>query len=52
MMKKTKEESKIKKRKHKEKATKGDIIFRISIIVGIFFIALIFYIFYIRGMSY
>lgn len=49
-MKKTKEESKIKKGKHKEKATKGDIIFRILIIVGIFFIVLISYIFYIRGI--
>ncbi len=46
----TKENKKNKKGKHKAKTTLGDIIFRVLIIVAIFFIAVIFYTFYIRNM--
>lgn len=48
----TKEKQKNKKEKHKEKPTIGDIIFRVLIIVAIFFIAVIAFTFYIRGTSY
>lgn len=51
-MEETKENKKTKNGKHKEKPTIGDIIFRVLIIVAIFFIAVIAYTFYIRGMSY
>lgn len=46
-----KEEKKkdVKRGKHKAKATIGDIIFRVLIIVAIFFISVIAYVFYIRG---
>ena len=50
-MEETKENKKVKKGKHKEKATIGDIIFRILVIVSIFFICVLFYVFYIRNMS-
>ncbi len=50
-MEETKENKKVKKGKHKSKPTIGDIIFRILIIVAIFFIGVIFYVFYIRNMS-
>ena len=46
----TKENKKTKKGKHKAKATIGDIIFRVLIIVVIFFIAIISYSFYLRTM--
>ncbi len=49
-MEKTKEEPKVKKGKHKAKPTIGDIIFRILIMVAMFFIAVIAYTFYIRGI--
>ncbi len=49
-MEETKENQKNKKGKHKAKATIGDIIFRCLIISAIFFIALIVYIGYIKGM--
>ena len=39
-----------KKGKHKEKATLGDIIFRTLIMVSIFFIVLIAYTTYIKGV--
>lgn len=48
----TKENKKSKKGKHKAKATLGDIVFRVLLIVAIFFIAVISYIFYIRGIIY
>ncbi len=47
----TKERRKNKKGKHKEKTTLGDIVFRVLVIVSIFFIALIAYVFYIRAMQ-
>lgn len=47
----TKENKKIKKGKHKAKATFGDMVFRVLIIVAIFFIALITYVAYIGGMA-
>ena len=47
-MKETKEDKKTKKGKHKAKATIGDIVFRVLILVAIFFIAAIAYTFYIR----
>ncbi len=50
-MEETKENQKVKKGKHKSKPTIGDIIFRILIILSIFFISVIFYVFYIRNMS-
>lgn len=50
-MKETKEDKKVRKEKHKEKSTKGDIIFRILILVSIFFIALIFYMSYLNGIT-
>ena len=37
--------------KHKRKATIGDIIFRILIILGIFFSSMIAYIFYLQGVK-
>ena len=40
-----------KRGKHREKATLGDIVFRVLIVVVIFFIALISYAFYIQGIS-
>ena len=46
----TKENQRDKRGKHKEKPTIGDIIFRILIIGVIFFIAVIAYIFYLRGI--
>ncbi len=46
----TKENKKVKRGKHKAKATVGDIIFRVLIILSIFFIAVISYMFYIRGL--
>ncbi len=46
----TKENKKVKRGKHKAKATVGDIIFRVLIILAIFFIAVISYMFYIRGL--
>ena len=48
-MEETKEKKKTKKGKHKAKATIGDIIFKVLIIVAIFFIAVITYTFYLRG---
>ena len=42
-MEKTKENKKTKKGKHKEKTTLGDIVFRVIIIVAIFFTVLITY---------
>lgn len=50
-MEETKENKKTKRGKHKEKATIGDIIFRILIIGAIFCIAIITYVFYLRGIS-
>ena len=47
----TKENKVEKKGKHKEKPTIGDIIFRVLVIVVIFFICLLFYVFYIKNMS-
>ena len=49
-MEKTKENKKTKKGKHKEKTTLGDIVFRVIIIVAIFFTVLITYAFYIRDI--
>lgn len=49
-MEETKENKKVKKGKHKAKATVGDIIFRILVMLAIFFIAVIAYIFYIKGI--
>ena len=46
-MKKTKETNK--EQKIKKKATWGDIVFRVLILVCIFFIALMFYALYIEG---
>lgn len=51
-MKETKENQKSKKAKHREKPTIGDMIFRVLIILAIFFIAVIAYVFYIRGIDY
>ncbi|MCI8383993.1 MAG: DUF4519 domain-containing protein [Clostridia bacterium] len=48
----TKENKKNKKGKHKEKTTLGDKIFRILLLVAIFFIAVISYVFYIGGMKF
>ena len=50
-MEETKENKKAKNGKHQAKPTIGDIIFRILIIVAIFFISVIFYVFYIKNMS-
>lgn len=50
-MEETKEKQKNKKEKHGEKPTIGDIIFRILIILAIFFIAVISYVFYITGIE-
>lgn len=47
----TKENLKTKKGKHKAKPTIGDIIFRVLIIVAIFFIAVIAYASYIKGLA-
>ncbi len=49
-MEETKENKKAKKGKHTEKPTIGDIIFRVLIMVAIFLIAVITYMFYIRGI--
>lgn len=49
-MEETKEDKKIKKGKHKARPTFGDMVFRVLIIVAIFFIAVIAYTFYIKGM--
>ena len=46
----TKESKKAKKGKHKQKASIGDLVFRVLIIVAIFFIVVITYSFYIRDM--
>lgn len=51
-MEETKENKKIKKGKHKAKPTLGDIVFRVLIIVAIFFISVIAYTFYIKGLFY
>ena len=48
-MEETKENKKNKKGKHKSKPTIGDIVFRVLIIVAIFFICVMFYVFYIRN---
>ena len=50
-MEETKENKKAKKGKHKEKPTIGDIIFRVLVVVVIFFICVLSYVFYIRNMS-
>ena len=42
-------EKKVAKGKHKEEPTLGDIVFRVLIVVVIFFIAVIAYAFYIQG---
>lgn len=42
---------KVKKGKHKEETTLGDIVFRVLIVVVIFFIAVIAYGFYIQGIK-
>ena len=47
----TKENKKAKRGKHKEKATIGDIIFRVLIVGAIFCIAIISYVFYLRGIA-
>ena len=47
---KTKENKKPRKGKHKEKTTLGDIVFRVIVIVAIFFSVLITYAFYIRDI--
>ena len=47
----TKENKKVTKGKHKEKPTIGDIIFRVLVVVAIFFICVLFYTFYIRNIS-
>lgn len=44
------ESVKMKKGKHKEKPTLGDIVFRVLVVVVIFFIAVIAYSFYIQGL--
>lgn len=49
-MEETKENKKIKKGKHKEEITIGDIIFRVLIIASIFLIVVITYLFYIGGI--
>lgn len=46
-MEETKEDKKTKKGRHKAKPTKGDMIFRVLIMLAIFFIAVITYTFYI-----
>ncbi len=51
-MEETKEGKKTKKGKHKAKATLGDIVFRVLVMVAIFFIVIIAYVFYISGMAY
>ncbi len=48
---KKEEEKKVKKGKHKEETTLGDIVFRVLVIVVIFFIAVISYSFYIQGIQ-
>lgn len=49
----TKENRRTRKARHKkEKATIGDIVFRVLIIVAIFFIALMTYMFYLAGINY
>lgn len=48
---KKEEEKKVKKGKHKEEPTLGDIVFRVLIVVVIFFIAVIAYAFYIQGIG-
>ena len=45
-------EKKVTKGKHKEEPTLGDIVFRVLIVVVIFFIAVIAYAFYIQGINY
>lgn len=50
LMGKTKDNKKVKKGKHKEKATLGDILFRVLVIVAIFFIAVIMYATYLKGI--
>lgn len=49
-MKETKDEKKTKRGKHSEKATVGDKIFRVLLIVAILLIAMMVYVFYVRGM--
>ena len=44
-------EKKVAKGKHKEEPTLGDIVFRVLIVVVIFFIAVIAYAFYIQGIN-
>ena len=48
---KVKNEGKSKKAKHKGKATIGDIIFRVLILVAVFFIVLIAYVFYLQKIN-
>ena len=50
-MEETKEKQKNINGKHKQKATIGDIIFRVLVVFAIFFIALIAYVGYIRGIA-
>lgn len=50
-MEETKENKKTKGGKHKEKTTIGDIIFRVLIVGAIFCIAIISYVFYLRGIA-
>ncbi len=50
-MEETKENKKVKKGKHKENPTIGDIIFRVLMIGAIFLIAVITYTFYLRGIA-
>ena len=47
----TKKTKKTTKGKHKEEPTLGDIVFRVLIVVVIFFIAVIAYAFYIQGIN-
>ncbi len=49
-MEETKENKKVKRGKHKEKPTIGDMIFRVLIILAIFCSALIAYILYLQGI--
>jgi len=49
-MEETKEGKKSKKGKHSEKTTLGDIVFRVLVMVSIFFIAVIAYVFYIQAI--
>ncbi len=50
IQKQTEEGKKVKKGKHKSKPTLGDIVFRVLIVVVIFFIAVIAYATYVQGL--